>query len=84
MPSFKIFYCLDFPKISIHNPKHFRNFTDESYLIAEVKKVYTNDVLGLNIYKRGSLENLATLMIKKGLAKVVHSNKTQVSYRIPG
>merc|ERR1712053_34387 len=42
-----------------------KNTTEESYLIAEVKKVYCNDVLGLNIFKRASLENINNLLIKK-------------------
>merc|ERR1712150_149280 len=61
-----------------------KNVTEESYLIAEVKKVYTNDVLGLNIFKRGSLENIADLLVLKGTAKPVNPNKIQESCRIPG
>jgi len=58
--------------------------TEESYLIAEVKKVYSNDVLGLNVFKRGSLLNIADVLIKKRMARIAPTDNAQVSYRIPG
>ena len=63
---------------------NFRKTTEESYLIAEVKKVYSNDVLGLNVFKRGSLLNIADVLIKKRMARLAPTDNAQVSYRIPG